>query len=106
MVEVDINAIIAAVNNSLKLYSSDDTTTEELSNLIFIRLTGNGVSTRIIQYDFNNIPFFSVQYYNRSKWVNFDYIGLDMFFQPVYSRTLKPHNIVKEEMVNIQYATP
>ena len=106
MTEVDINAVIVAVNNSLKLYNSNDTSTEDLSNLIFIRLTGNGVSARIIQYDFNNIPFFSVQYYKGSEWVNFDYTGLDMFFKPVYSRTLNPQNIVKEEIVGIQYATP
>ena len=106
MTEVDINVVIAAINKSCKVYSIADTTTEELSDIIYTRLTGNGISARIIQYDFNNTPFYSVQYYKKSEWVNFDYTGLDMFFQPVYSRTLNPTNIVKEEMVDIQYATP
>ena len=48
----------------------------------------------------------SVQYYKEKEWFNFDYSGLDMLFQPIYSRTLDPQNIVKEELVDVQYATP
>ena len=102
----EIDQIVNSINESLQVYSSDDTTVEELSQLIFTKLVGNGVSARIIQYTYNSKPFQSVQYYKQKAWFNFDYSGLDMFFQPVYNRTLDPQNIVKEEMVDVQYAIP
>ncbi len=95
----EIDLIVEGIRRSAMLYTSEELDTERLSNLLFNRLVGNGVSTRIISYTYNNKPFFSVQYYKNGEWHNFPYTGLDMSFQPVYSRTLNPQNIIKVEMV-------
>lgn len=102
----EIDYVVKSINKSLQVYSIDDITVIELSKLIFTKLVGNGVSARIIEYLYNGKPFQSVQYYKQRTWVNFDYSKLDMFFQPVFSRTLNPQNIIKEELVDVQYATP
>lgn len=94
-----VDEIVKNINKSLTSYSSEEYTTEEISNLIFDRLISEGVSARIITYTVDK-PFYSVQYYKKNKWVNFDYTGLDMFFQPVFNKTLNPQIIVKVEMVN------
>jgi len=102
----EIDSIVENINKAMQLYMYDDISVEDLSNIIFNKLVGNGVSARIIGYTYNSKNLQSVQYYKNKAWINFDYSGLDMFFQPVYSRTLDPQNIVKEEIVNVQYATP
>jgi hypothetical protein len=38
-----------------------------------------------------------VQYLKRGRWFNFDYKGLDMFFHPIYHKTLDPTNVVEEK---------
>lgn len=95
-----LDEIIHNINESMKLYPSETHTTEEISNIIFDKLISNDVSARIISYKFNNETLFSVQYYNSGRWVNFDYKGLDIKFYPIYSFTLNPTNIVKEEIVH------
>lgn len=88
--------VVNAINESMKGFTSEECTTEDFSNILFDRLVGNGISARIISYTVNNQHFYSVQYYRKGKWVNFNYDGLDLFFQPVYHKTLKPVNIVEE----------
>lgn len=100
-----IDSVVDDINKSLQVYTHEDLSTEELSNLLFDKLVGNGVSSRIIRYTYNNQPFYSVQYYNAGKWYNFNYTDLDMFFQPVWSRTLNPQDIVKTEIV-VEGTTP
>lgn len=92
-----IEEIVNEINESLQGYSSEDMNTEDLSQIIFNKLLGNGVKSRIIKYTFNNQPIFSVQYYNKGRWANFNYAGLDLFFQPIYSKTLNPTDIVEEK---------
>jgi hypothetical protein len=95
-----IDEIVKCVNESLIIYTTEEYTTEEISTLIFDRLISEGVSARIICYSVGNKPFYSVQYYKKGKWINFDYYGMDSYFQPVFNKTLKPTNIIKEEMVD------
>lgn len=94
-----IKTIIIDINRSLLDYSHENTSTEELSNIIFDRLIGNNISSRIIRYTYNHTFLYTVQYYQSGAWHNFDYTGLDLYFQPIYSRTLNPQDIIKEEMI-------
>ncbi|MDR3062552.1 MAG: hypothetical protein LBU40_00245 [Methanobrevibacter sp.] len=91
--------VVKSVNDSLKNYTSEEYNSEEISNLIFDRIISEDISARIISYTIDTKQFYSVQYRKKGKWVNFDYNGLDMFFQPVYNKTLNPTNIVKKEMI-------
>ena len=59
----EIDAIVDSINKSLQLYTNEDISVEELSQLIFTKLVGNGVSARIIEYTYNTKSFQSVQYY-------------------------------------------
>ncbi|UTB32713.1 MAG: hypothetical protein NKF70_00035 [Methanobacterium sp. ERen5] len=102
----EISAIVESINKSVQLYSYDDISVEDLSNIISNKLVASGISARIIGYTYNGKDLQSVQYYKQKAWVNFDYSGLDMLFQPIYNRTLDPQNIIKEELVDVQYATP
>lgn len=102
----EISTIVESINKSVQLYSYNDISAEDLSNIIFNKLIASGISARIIAYCYYGKDLQSVQYYKQSKWVNFEYSGLDMLFQPIFNRTLDPQNIVKEELVDVQYATP
>jgi len=102
----EISAIVESINKSVQLYTAEDISVQDLSNIIFNKLIASGISARIIQYNYGNKDLWSVQYYKQNKWVNFDYSGLDMLFQPIFNRTLDPQNIIKEEFVDVQYATP
>jgi hypothetical protein len=102
----NINAILKSINKEMQLYSYADISIEDLSNIIFNKLIASGISARIIGYEYNGKDLQSVQYYKGKSWVNFDYSNMDMMFQPIYNRTLDPQNIIKQELVDVQYATP
>ena len=91
-----IDEILNDIRESMREFTSEEYTSEDFSNILFNRLIGNGISGRIISYTISNQLFYSVQYYRRNKWVNFNYEGLDLFFHPVYNKTLNPTNIIEE----------
>ena len=95
----DSDQIVASIHESMKLYSSDDHTSQEFSKILFDKLVGNGISARVIEYNVNQKHFYSVQLLIKGKWINFDYEGLDIFFHPVYAETLNPENVILEEVV-------
>ena len=81
----EIDLIVSDINKDIQAYIHEDLSTGELSHLIFDKLVGNGVSSRIITYTYNNKQFYTIQYYKQGHWHNFNYTGLDTKYQPIYN---------------------